>query len=56
MQQLIDIACMQNSQKQTRYTLLQQANVTDRQTDRQMLDHFTDPAPHTMQAVSTFSE
>ena len=33
MQQLIDIACMQNSQQQTRYTLLQQANVTDRQTD-----------------------
>jgi len=52
MQQLIDIACMQNSQQQTRYMLLQQANVTD----RRMLDHFTDPAPHTMQAVSTFSE
>ena len=52
-QQLIDISRPPGPQQQTCHTSMWSANDwTDGQTDGQMLGSFTDPAPHTMQAVS----
>jgi len=47
MQQSINISYLMSPQQQTRCTLLQQANWTDRWTPY----NFIDPAPHTMWAV-----
>jgi len=44
----IDISCPHGAQQQTRRPLLLSIDGTDRRT----LDRFTDPAPHTMRAMS----
>jgi len=56
-QQLIDISCPPGTQQQTLSSSIRQANdgtdrLTDRWTDRRTPYHSTDPAPHTMEAVS----
>jgi len=42
----IDICCKPGPQQQTRRTLLQRADKTDRRTDRRTPYRYIDPAPH----------
>ena len=50
-QQSINIFCPPRPQQQTRRTLLQRTNGTDRRTDERAPYRFIDPAPQTMRTV-----